>query len=212
MKNCLIICNGKLDNKLIRKIIDSIKPRKQLIIAADGASDFLRRHNIIPDYIIGDLDSISSLTKKYFTAKKVKIVKIYDQNKNDLEKCILFALSKKIKNISVLGISGNRADHTLNNISIMKKFFRKANITAYDTDYEYYFISRKTEFECKPGDVVSLIAMQKAGGITAKGLKYPLKNSALEFGGMQGALNSAVSRKVSIEVKKGTLLIFKKFY
>lgn len=211
MKNCLIICNGKLDNKLIRKIIDSIKPRKQLIIAADGASDFLRRHKIIPDYIIGDLDSISYRAKQSFTQKKVKIIKIHNQDKNDLEKCILFALSKKIKNISILGISGKRQDHTLNNISIMKKFIRKANITAYDTDFEYYFVNRKTEFEYRPGDIVSLIAMQKSDGITSKGLKYPLKNSVLEFGGMQGALNTAVSKKVCVEVKKGALLIFKKY-
>ena len=208
----LIICNGKLSKRLIQKVIDSKKPRKQLLIAADGASEFLQQHKIIPAYIIGDLDSITPGVKNYFAAKKVKIIKIHDQNKNDLEKCIRFVISKKIKRISIVGLSGKRLDHTFNNISIIKKFFRKADITAYDNIFEYYFIKKKTEFEYKTGEIISLIALPKASGITSKGLKYPLKNGTLEFGGFQGALNSSTGKRLFVEVKKGTLLIFKKHF
>ncbi len=206
-KTALIICNGDLDNKLIQKII---KPRKQMIIAADGASDFLYKHKIIPDFIIGDLDSISLTAKKYFSSQKVIIKEVYDQNKNDLEKCIIFALSKGYKKIVIVGLTGKRFDHTLNNLSILKKYSGKADIKACDNDFEYLFIKKKAEFEYKKGEVVSLIALPKASGITTSGLKYPLKNGTLEFGGMQGALNTAISRNVRIEIKKGYLLIFKK--
>jgi len=212
IKNALIICNGDLSKRLIQRFIKLYKPLKQVIIAADGASDFLYRHKINPDYIVGDLDSLSTTAKKYFSSKKVLIKKVYDQYKNDLEKCIIFALNKGYKKISIVGLTGKRFDHTLNNFSILKKYSVKADIKAYDNDFEYCFIKKKIEFEYKKGEVVSLLALPKASGITTSGLKYPLKNRTLEFGGMQGALNTATGKIVKVEVKKGLLLIIKKHF
>lgn len=209
-KNALIVLNGKLSYSLINKFTDLNKPRRQhVIIAADGASDFLFRHRIIPDVIIGDLDSISSAAKKNFTLKKVKIIKITDQYRNDLEKCLDFALSNGIKKISIVGFSGKRFDHTINNISILKKFSGKADLTVFERNFEYFFINKKIEFVCKPGDIVSLIALPLAAGITTKGLKYPLKNEILELGKREGALNTAISEKVKIRFTKGDLLVVK---
>lgn len=211
LKASLIICNGKLGKKLIQNFVKLNKSLKQnIIIAADGASDFLYKHKIIPDYIIGDLDSISPAALKYFSGKNVKIKKIRNQNKNDLEKCIQFCINEKLKRIIIVGIAGNRLDHTINNLSILKKYSGKADIKCYNNEFEFFFIKKKVEFTCKIGDVISLIALPKARGITTKGLKYPLKNGTLEFGGMQGALNNAAKKNVIIEVKKGHLLLLKK--
>jgi len=206
----LIVCNGELHKSLINKFTVLNKPQKQIeIIAADGASDFLYRYKIIPDIIIGDLDSISPAAKNFFTSKKVKIKCIVDQYKTDLEKCLGYAIDKGIKNISIVGFTGKRFDHSINNLSILKKFYRKADIKVYDNEFEYFFINKKIEIECKPGDVVSLIALPKAKGITTKGLKYPLNNETLEFGIMQGALNLAIYKTVSVEFKLGNLLLIK---
>lgn len=211
LSEALIICNGELLKRLINRFTDLNKPRRQLeIIAADGASDFLYRHRIIPHAIIGDLDSISPAAKKYFTAKKVKIKRIAGQNRNDFEKCITYALSKGKKKISIIGFSGKRFDHSVNNLSILKKFSRKADLTVYEGDFEYFFINKKTEFTCKPGDIVSLIALPKATGITTNGLKYPLKNETLELGVREGALNEASNKAVSIKFRAGHLLLIKK--
>jgi len=210
LNRALIVCNGELQKSLINKFTVLNKPQKQLeIIAADGASDFLCKNKILPDVIIGDLDSISPSAKKYFTGKNVKIRRIIDQNRNDLEKCIGYAIDNGFIEISVVGFSGDRFDHTINNLSILKKFHRKANIKVYDRDFEYFFINKNIEFECKPGDVLSLIALPKAKGITTKGLKYPLNNETLEFGVKEGALNSAALKTVAIKYQKGYLLVIK---
>jgi thiamine pyrophosphokinase len=208
-KHALIVCNGKLHISVIKKLIN--KPQKQLeIIAADGASDYLYRYKIIPDIIIGDLDSISPAAKKHFTSKKVKIKRIADQNSNDLEKCIGYAISKGIKYILIAGFSGLRLDHTINNLSILKKFHRKVKITIYDNEFEYFFVNKKIEFAAEPGEIISIIALPKATGITTKGLKYPLNNETLDFGGRQGTLNSASQRTVKIVFRSGDLLLYKK--
>ena len=167
---------------------------------------------IIPDYIIGDLDSISLPALKYFSNKRVKIKKIIDQNKNDLEKCMLYAFRKGCKKLYIIGLTGKRLDHTINNLSILKKYSDKTDIKCYDDEFEYFIINKKTEFEYKSGEVVSLISLPKATGIKTKGLKYPLKNETLEFGVREGALNIAISKVVRIDINNGCLLVIKKYF
>jgi len=87
----------------------------------------------------------------------------------------LFALSKKFNVINIVGFGGKRLDHTLNNLSILKKFYRKAKIKIYENGFVGEIIGKSAEFECRVGSVVSLIPLPKAIGVTTTGLKYPLK-------------------------------------
>lgn len=208
MINCLIVCNGRLTKKEIYSFTKLNKPRKVIdIIACDGASDFLMSAAIVPDVIIGDLDSIKPQTLKYFSKKRVFIKQVKDQNINDLEKAILYALSKKCKDINIIGFSGKRLDHTLNNISILKKYHKKAKFRFYENGFEGLIVSSITELNCIVGDIVSLIPLNKASGIYTSGLKYPIKNGTLEFGRNTGALNEAVEDLVRIRIKKGCLIV-----
>ncbi len=92
----------------------------------------------------------------------------------------------------------------------MKRYYKKCRIRLIDKDFEIFFAEKTTEFNCKTGETVSLMAMPKAEGITTYGLQYPLRNETLEFGVREGTLNKTVKNKVKIEFKKGDLLIFKK--
>lgn len=207
----MIVCNGKIYKSDLNRLTKLNKPRKVIdTIACDGASDFLKKAGVTPDAIIGDLDSVKPETLKYFSKKKVKIKQVIDQNKNDLEKAIIFALSKKYKIICIIGLSGKRLDHTLNNISTLKKYCKKANIRFYENGFEGRIISKRIELNCGIGDAVSLIPLPKASGVITTGLKYPLKNESLEFGVRSGALNEAVSEDVKVSIRKGEILVIKK--
>lgn len=211
IKQCLIVCNGHLTKIELYSFTKLNKPRKVIyIIACDGASDFLMSAAIVPDVIIGDLDSIKPQTFKYFSKKRVFIKQVKDQNINDLEKAILFALSKKCKDINIIGFAGKRLDHTLNNISILKKYHKKAKFRFYENGFEGMIISSNIELKCKVGDTVSLIPLPKAVGVTTKGLKYPLKNEKLEMGVRSGALNEAENEIVNISIIKGSILVLNK--
>jgi thiamine pyrophosphokinase len=205
--SCLIVLDGEINKALLVKLRRSAY---QIFISADGASNKLYKWKIIPDYIIGDLDSITQKALAYFRKKKVLIKQIAEQEHTDFEKCIMHALSKKIKNITVIGYGGRRSDHYLNNFNVMKRYYKKCRIKLIDKDFEIFFAEKTTEFNCKSGETVSLMAMPKADGITTYGLQYPLKNESLEFGVREGTLNKTIENKVRIEFKKGDLLIFKK--
>jgi thiamine pyrophosphokinase len=204
----LIICNGHLTKTELDRFTKLNKPRKVIdIIACDGASDFLYREKVIPDIILGDMDSASAAAIRYFTGKAVTVKKIPSQEKNDLEKALDYALSEKYEEINIIGFSGKRFDHSLNNLSILLKYYKKTILKIFDDKFQYFIVRKSIELKCKPGSVVSLISLPKASGIKTIGLKYPLSNESLKFGKREGALNEALSENVSVKIKKGVLLI-----
>lgn len=207
-KSCVITCNGFNSLKDIKSAMSSIKPPNRIfIISCDGACEFLRKHKIIPNIIIGDLDSITDDTYKYFKSKQTKIIKQINQNKNDLEKAIEFALKSGYKEIYITGIAGKRLDHTLNNLSIVKKFRNKAKLKIYESGYRGEFIGKSYKLNTKIGKTFSLIPFPKAEGIITKGLKYRLLSESLELGKREGGLNKSISREIEINYKKGLILL-----
>ncbi|MBW2650109.1 MAG: hypothetical protein JRC66_03670 [Deltaproteobacteria bacterium] len=68
MKRVIVISGGVVNDRefLKRKIGECVDPA---IICADGAARHLRSLDIIPQYIVGDMDSIDEDTLAYFTEK-----------------------------------------------------------------------------------------------------------------------------------------------
>ena len=198
-----------------------------LLIAADGAANILHQYKLTPHYIVGDLDSIKPTVLRYYKRRGVKIKHLPSQETTDLEKSIRLALSLKMKHIRVIGYSGKRIDHTLNNFSILLRYsfprrvrFSEGpasggrnthlDIRFLDDKFEIFCTNKSIEFPARKGDIVSLLGMPNAEGITTYGLKYPLNNNTLEFGLREGVSNEAIASEVRINVSRGQLLIFRK--
>ncbi len=77
---------------------------------------------LVPDVIIGDLDSISAEALKEFKSVS-KIIRLKRQNDTDVEKCLKYAISHKYDEALLVGATGNRLDHTFCNLGIVLKFF-----------------------------------------------------------------------------------------
>lgn len=205
----LIFLNGNIPKI---KIIKEHLKKASFIVAADGGANHLRKIRVIPDLIIGDLDSVSKGSLKYFTKHNTLIKKVTDQNKTDFEKSLIYCLNSGKKSITVFGAVSLRADHTLNNYSVLKRYYKKLEIKLITDDFEIFFVKGNFESAYKKGEIVSLLAMPKASGIRTTGLEYSLKDESLEFGKREGALNRSVSDKIKISFKTGSLLLFKKHF
>lgn len=211
MKRCLIICDGTIDKRLLRQVLKSYR-ENLTIIATDGAANTLYRFRVRPDFIAGDLDSIKSSVLSYYRRQAVKIVAMPEQDHTDFEKCIRLALRLRFRTIRIIGYSGKRIDHSINHFSILKRYHRKADIRFIDREFDVFYTDKGFEAECKKGDVVSFLGMPKAEGILTTGLVYPLSNETLEFGIREGVLNEAASERVSVRMKRGTMLVFRKHH
>ncbi len=165
-----------------------------------------------PDVILGDLDSITKRTLEYFLKKNVLVMKFTDQDTTDFEKSLLHIEEKGIKEIYVFGYMSLRPDHSLNNFSILKRYYKKMDIYFIDDEFIINFINQRINFKYKINQVVSLLPFPYAKGIITKGLQYPLKKEDLTLGIREGTLNNSISEKISISFQSGDLLLFRKHF
>ena len=200
----LIVLNGILPSK---KRIQSHLKKANLILCANGGADRALAAGIEPDFVIGDLDSVSekargNLPKECFILRP-------SQFATDLEKTLQFAVEKGVTSATVIGITGNRLDHQVCNLNILEKFSDRLEITTLDDTGLGCFVRDKLTFQGQIGRQVSILVFRKADGIATKGLKYPLDNDTMEWAVNDGLSNEIVSNPVEIKVLKGVLFVYR---
>ena len=171
-KNVSVILNGQMptDETIINQITNS-----DYIIAVDGSANKLFDLEIIPDVIIGDLDSLQSIENK-----DIELVKTPNQNKTDFRKTLEWCIEKDILNISIFGISGESEDHFLGNYYTLSDFGDKISWKAF-TDFSVISpcVGNK-KFESFKGQKVSLFCLKGSSTVNSENLEYPLQSYRLQ--------------------------------
>ena len=203
-KTAVIVANGKFP---IHPIPLKVLKAAKFIIACDGAVKKLVDKKIIPDIIIGDLDSISKKLKKRF---KDRIIEDYDQNTNDLTKSVTWAKNNGFEKVTILSATGKREDHTLGNISLMYSYSRMMEVEMITNMGILKAIRQTTSFDCSEGQQISIFSNQPELKINSKGLKYQLDGLQLRELWM-GTLNEALNKKFTLEFEDGEVLVFFSF-
>ena len=205
-KRALVIANGEPPKK---QLLQSLARESGVVICADGGANTALKFGLLPDAIVGDLDSIHAEALVKF--RKVPTYEDRDDESTDLEKAIAWALKQKYDHIVVVGASGRRIDHSVGNLGVLPKFYPDAVIQFIDDLGELVYIGREITFDAKRGDVLSLIPLTRCEGVTTQGLKYALDGEALELSVREGTSNAVVNTPVTIKVKNGHLLLYKLF-
>ena len=180
------------------------------LICADGGANTAIKYNYVPDYIIGDLDSINPVTYDYFF-DKCQIIQINRQNDTDVEKCLKFAIKKKYEQVILLGGTGDRLDHSFCNLGIVLKFYNKININVIHSDSFLTAYNGKIEIKTIIGEIISIYGFDEKTKITSRGLKYPLKNISLPFGKNESTSNVALDNNVLLKIKGGKIFVIRSF-
>ena len=171
-KNVSVILNGQMptDDTIINQITNS-----DYIIAVDGSANKLFDLEIIPDVIIGDLDSLQNIKNK-----DIELVETPDQNKTDFRKTLEWCIEKNILNISIFGISGESEDHFLGNYYTLSDFGEKISWKAF-TDFSVISpcVGNK-KFDSFKGQKVSLFCMKGSSTVNSENLEYPLQSYHLK--------------------------------
>ena len=180
----------------------------KIIIACDGAVNLLDKNKIKPDFIIGDLDSISNKLKfKY----RNNIISIQNQENNDLSKALDFAIkTMKIHEISILGASGLREDHSIGNFFRLFDYSNSISLKMYTNYGIFHFINKKSQFSSFKGQQISIFAIDRTIKITSKRLKYNFKRNMLSSL-FSGTLNESISDTFSINLTHGTIAIYQAY-
>jgi thiamine pyrophosphokinase len=208
MNKCLILANGQPPPKSVINYL--VQKDFRTLICADGGANACVKMDIIPDYIIGDLDSIKPDVYDYYY-DKCEIIKVDRQNDTDVEKCLKFAIKKKFDEVILLGATGDRLDHTFCNIGIVLKYYDqiKINIIHHKSFLSAY--NGEITLNTFPGETVSIYGIDSKTKIKSRGLKYPLKNISLPFGVKESTSNVALQKKVQLGVRGGIIFVIRDF-
>lgn len=196
-----LIANGAIHD--YRSIAAFLK-NYQTIIAVDGGLWHCEAMKIKPDYLIGDLDSVSKELIDKFPDVSIHRFAI-DKNETDLFLAIQFAFQQLgLERIGIFGGLEKRTDHALANLHLMRSYPRKVFL---ETENELLFaIDEINEIDCYPGQTLSLIPLGvPAEGVTTHGLKWEIKNKILDNNFMSIS-NLCLSSLVKVEIKKGDLI------
>ena len=139
------------------------------IICCDGAVNNLEAIGKVPDFIIGDTDSISvDLKEKYADI----IITMSDQDENDLRKAISWAEENNATKAAILGACGKRDDHSLANIFTLLQHPSKLDLTIYTNYGIFSVVKGEQKFDSFKGQQVSLFSADQNIEITSIHLKY----------------------------------------
>ncbi len=208
MKKCIILANGKPPSKNVITYFQ--KNGFETLICADGGANSALKLGLIPDYIIGDLDSTDKAVLNNFKTKST-IINYKRQTDTDVEKCLKFALKNKFKEALLVGVTGNRLDHTFCNLGIVFKFFHQINISLVAENSYLKPYTGKQELKTFKGETISLYGFDRKTKITSQGLKYPLKDVSLPFGERESTSNIATSNSLRLSITNGVIFIIRDF-
>ena len=203
MGRVLIVANGEWPGSFN---LQHERTTYDQLVALDGAANRLLELNIIPDVIVGDLDSITTSVLNQCESSGVHIVRIPSQEKSDISKGLQWVQQEQPNaKIDVIGVEIGRYDHHLAAYSALFECQSSATIllngwTATRVD------SNPTTFQVKPDAIISLIAFGSVQGVTLEGCQYPLQNASLATG-TQGVSNKAIESEIVVSAQSGDLLL-----
>jgi len=203
-KTALILGNGEPPS---RELINQLIGGDTLLLCADGGADTARRYDLVPDYIVGDLDSISRESSA--GVDPTHIIRVdADNTGTDIQKVLRHAVALGISEAVLLGFTGRRTDHLLWNLSVFKTFAEQIALRIVDEYCDLRLIGQRIRFRATIGQKISLCPLNgPVDGITTTGLKFALQNESLVPGLRDGISNEVVGDIVEIEVERGDLLL-----
>lgn len=204
-KIALVILNGE---KPSNDLIGEFWHKADLRVCADGAAETLLTCQLEPDIIIGDFDSLPLEAVNRFPVSK--IVRKADQHTTDGEKAFQYCIDRGVEKILVLGaLGGERIDHGLYNLGLMRKYlWSGVKITLFTENEEVTIINQKECFSKPPGTRISLLPIfGKVSKVTTKGLDFPLQEANLELGNLCSISNKFLESEASVDLTAGELLV-----
>lgn len=195
-----LVANGAIQDYL--KTASLIK-RHHGIIAVDGGLEHCAKMHILPDMLVGDLDSVSPELLKSYPELPIRRFPV-DKNETDLELALQGLFTPEVEKITVYGALEKRVDHSLANLHLIRRYPGKVFL---ENETELLFaLTGSVEIPCLPGQTISFIPIgDPAAGITSEGLKWELREASFSkyFFSLS---NICLTKKVKISVQSGDLL------
>ena len=203
--HAVIVGGGEPPSPALLKEEMDREPRP-LLLCADSGAEAVLEAGFEPDFLVGDLDSVSPAARAALPAGRV--VAVAEQETTDLQKVLEHAGTIGVTSAALLGFTGRRTDHTLWNLSLPKRYGDRMDLRFVDDHCELRRVGSRIRFRASAGQKISLCPLDgPANLVSTSGLKWPLQGEDLVPGERNGISNEVVANLVEIEVGSGELLL-----
>lgn len=210
--NTVLICGGEINDEFSLVGLKQIKP--DCIIGVDKGLEFCYRNHVIPDWILGDFDSISKEVIDWYREQQEIPIRQYKPEKDDTDTRLGMELALKLGSdkIFLLGATGGRLDHYMGNLQSLL-------ITAMEEkegwilDEQNAITVRRAGKICihkeeQFGKYVSFFSMgDEVTGLSLKGFQYPLDGYTLKNSDGIAVSNQLLDDCGIIEFETGYLMM-----
>ena len=197
MSKCYIVGAGEFYGSFKKEAGD-------LVIAADGGFDTLKKLGITPDLLIGDMDSIegaSDTEKLIFPVKK---------DETDSHLAYLEGVKRGYTEFELYGCVGGRDDHTFANYSLLiygKRHGHSIKIVGKLCDI-FVLKNESITLDGEKDKHFSAFAFAgEAHGVSLHGLEYEADNITLYPDFALAVSNRFTESPATVEVKDGELIV-----
>lgn len=181
------------------------KPDKNdIVIAADGGYDILKKQGIFPDILLGDFDSIDTIPSN------IEIIR-HPVEKDDTDTFLSFrtGYERGYRNFIIFGGMGGRVDHTIANFQTLSNIAKcggRGFLIGEDCVATAIYNS-SIIFPDDCSGTVSVFAQDSAKGVTIDAMKYNVLDVELNPYTPLGVSNEFTMERGCVCVKEGTLLV-----
>ncbi len=212
-KKCIIFTGGA---PICCSAFSEEKFEDYFIIAADSGCAQLDMLNnsgfrIFPDILLGDMDSYNkeNAVTKYPKAEFLSFPP--EKDYTDTQLALSVAIEKGYTDIEIIGGTGNRADHYLANLALLRKYASLGKRVAINDGKNKisYCKDGKTSVENDGKFKYFSIIPDGTGlkGVSIKGAKYPLYNADIDRDIPITVSNEIADKKCEITAKSGSFFL-----
>jgi thiamine pyrophosphokinase len=206
----VVVIGGHPPDRRVRPLL----PAGAYVIAADSGWDHATTLGLVPDLLVGDLDSISAAGLAAAEAAGTPITR-YPTAKDatDTELALLAAVSQGAGHLTVVSGGGDRLDHLLGTLfALALPALRHVTVDAWVGTCHVALVpaGRRVTVAARAGEVLTLLPVGgPASGITTDGLAYPLRDEELTAGTSRGLSNVVARTPVTVAVGTGTVFVLR---
>lgn len=187
----------------------------KITVAVDGGYSFFEKIDAIPDYIIGDLDSIDKIPEE---VQENTAVFEFPKEKDltDSHVALDFCMKENFDSIEMVMPDIGEPDHFLGNIMLLfhkevkQKLRERRNISLISSHHEFRIIDNgKLELFDRAGQQFSIIPISKSIMLNIEGTKYDVKGTKIDLGETRSLRNKIVTNEALIKVSGEAVFIGK---
>ncbi|MDF2800116.1 MAG: hypothetical protein K0S61_19 [Anaerocolumna sp.] len=208
--NILILTGGRISIPFAKEYIK--KFNYDTVIAVDRGLAYAKELSVPIDYIVGDFDSVDKRIMDEYIDSDIKIME-YNPEKDatDTELALELSLELMAEEVTILGASGSRIDHTLANINLLYNLLKKkVKASIVDEWNKVYLIEEDTTLnkDLLHGPYLSILPfMDTVKGVYLTGFKYPLANRTMYPYSSLGISNEIIDNTANIRLQSGILIV-----